>query len=208
LSVRPDSTGAIRSATKTLWESAALGQVGKVARACLESSRSRKHTAGKPWACPGVNDKTPGLGFTPLHACVAGLAAVMRGKDISRPCRPPQPRGWNNGAPQLSLYARLARWHGKPGARHIRDDEGNSNPGHTSYTPMPDAAKDEDAYIRVCSTLLSAGADVQALDARCRTPLALAAAAGSAEVSLVIAGRRPKTRIRSLKNYVSIPLNT
>ena len=177
LFVLSDSMSAIRSATPTLWEAAALGQVEQVARACLESSRSPKGTAGKPWACPGVNDKTPGLGFTPLHACMAGLAATTRGKDVCRPCTPPQPSGGrNNVATQLSLYARLARGCGMPRTRRRRE-------------------KGEDAYVGVCRTLLSAGADIQALDARCRTPLALAAATGSSEVSPVTVGRC-KTRIR------------
>lgn len=167
----------------------------QVARACLESSRSPKNATGKPWACPGVNDKTPGIGFTPLHACVAGLAAVVRGKDVTRPCSPPQPRGCDHGEPRASIYARLARGYGRPGNRCVRG-KANSNARQTSYTPRPDVIKEQDAYIGVCRALLSAGADVQALDARCRTPLALAAAAGSAEVSLVIAGRRAETRIR------------
>lgn len=190
------STSAIRSATPTLWELAALGQVEQVARACLESSRSPKDASGKPWACPGVNDKTPGLGFTPLHACVAGLAAVVRGKDVSRPCNPPRPRGCTKRGRRLSMYARLARGYGRPGTRRVRD-KGNSGPRQTCDTPRPDVIKDEEAYIGVCRTLLSAGADVQALDARCRTPLALAAAAGSAEVSLIIEGQPTETRIRS-----------
>lgn len=51
-------------------------------------------------------------------------------------------------------------------------------------------------YAGVCRTLLSAAADVQALDARCRTPLALAAAAGSLELveMLLRAGADPQAR--------------
>lgn len=150
-----------------------------VTRACQESARSAKDTTGKPWACPGVNYKTPGLGFTPLHACIAGLAAVTRGVDVSRPCTPPRPRGQANVPSRPSLYARLARGYGRP-ARSRGNQSNNINQMRETVLGSPSVVRN---YVGVCRTLLSAAADVQALDARCRTPLALAAAAGSLEVS-------------------------
>lgn len=167
-------TNEIRSAIPSLWEAAALGDVEHVSRACLESSRSSKDTTGKSWACPGVNHKTPGLGFTPLHACMAGLAAATRGVDVCRPCTPPRPRGQRNIPSRPSLYACLAREHGRPTGS--RGDKSNKNNG----TGSPGSIGN---YVRVCRTLLSAAADVEALDVRRRTPLALGAAAGSLEVS-------------------------
>lgn len=165
----------------TLWEAAALGDVERVSRACLKSSRSSKDTTGKPWACPGVNRKTPGLGFSPLHACMAGLAAVARGVDASRPCTPPQPRGQASVPPRPSLYARLARGYGRP-TRSRGHRSSNVNQTGEKNVASPGSTGN---HVGVCRTLLSAAADVRALDARCRTPLALAAAAGNLEVSRV-----------------------
>lgn len=188
-------TNEIRSVTPTLWEAAALGDVEHVSRACLESSRTSKDTTGKPWACPGVNHKTPGLGFTPLHACMAGLAAVTGGVDVSRPCTPPRPRGQANGPSRPSLYARLARGYGRP-TRRCGDKNNKNHQKNEVISGSPSLLTGN--YLGVCRTLLSAAADVQALDARCRTPLALAAAAGSLEVRAV-----PKTGVQALPNVAT-----
>lgn len=178
---RYSRTTEVRSAIPTLWEAAALGDVERVSRACLESSRSSKDTTGKPWACPGVNHKTPGLGFTPLHACLAGLAAVTRGVDVSRPCTPPRPRGQANAPARPSLYARLARGRGGPAGSRGKKSSVVPQTGDNTVGSPGSVGN----HVGVCRALLSAAADVQALDARCRTPLALAAAAGNLEVRLV-----------------------
>ena len=177
-------TSEIRSATPTLWEVAALGDVEHVSRACLDSARSSKDKTGTPWACPGVNRKTPGLGFTPLHACVAGLAAVARGVDVSRPCTPPRPRGQANAPSRPSLYARLARGYGG-GRPECTRGHRSSDKDQTTEAVLGSAGLVGN-HVGVCRALLSAAADVQALDTRCRTPLALAAAAGSLEVNRLL----------------------
>lgn len=199
-------TNEVRAASSTIWEAAALGQAEQVSRTILENSLTPKDaTTGKPWACPGVNQKTPGLGFTPLHACVAGLAAVVKGVNVSPPCTPPQPCGQVKSRP--SLYAHLARGHGKT-ATVRRGMEGGNLKAKKRYAPpasrsLPKGKNVGDGdrprgcdYAGVCRTLLSAAADVQSLDARCRTPLALAAAAGSLEVveMLLRAGADPRAR--------------
>ncbi|CAM9777410.1 unnamed protein product [Scytosiphon promiscuus] len=180
-------TSEIKSATSTIWQSAALGEAERVSRSCQESSRSSKDTTGKPWRCPGVNSKTPGLGFTPLHACMAGLAAATVGEDVSRPCTPPRSlKLADGGAPKRSMYARLAL------GRRRRYGDGASV---TRKRNVPATPSDERDYIGVCRALLAAGADVHSLDTRCRTPLALAAAAGSsvAVEMLLRAGADPRS---------------
>lgn len=199
--IPPNRTKEVRSASSTIWEAAALGQAEQVARTILENSLAPKDTTGKPWACPGVNQKTQGLGFTPLHACVAGLAAVVGGVNVSGPCTPPQPFG--QAKPRPSLYAHLARGHGKTTARP--GTEGDNSKTNKRYAPtsrsLPTGKNVREGhrprrcdFAGVCRTLLSAAADVQSLDARCRTPLALAAAAGSLEVveMLLRAGADPR----------------
>lgn len=180
-------THAISLATSTIWESAALGKAERVSRTCQECFLSSKDKTGKPWGCPGVNSKTPGLGFTPLHACMGGLAAVTRGEDVSRPCTPPRPLvRANDNSSRPSLYARLVLGcHGQ--ARREGRRGGTTGKRNIATTPAEEREKSLDAidrrsdYVGVCRTLLAAGADVHALDARCRTPLDLAAAAGSSE---------------------------
>lgn len=181
----------IRSATPTIWEAAALGLSDKVTHACLESSRSAKNKVGKPWACPGANSKTPGLGFTPLHACVAGLAAITKGLDVSRPCSPPRSRWSREGGarfvPRPSLYTRISRERSRPSHSCSRNMIPRKIAGATGQ---------RGDHLGVCRTLLLNLSDVDALDARCRTPLALAAASGNLEVveMLLEAGADPRAR--------------
>lgn len=134
------------------------------------------------WATGGVNQKTPGLGFTPVHACMAGLAAVAKGVDVTPPCTPPLPLGQRgrSGTARLSLFARLAR------EKRLVDGGASARRGgacrglKTLGASQAEIADNSD-HISVCRVLLGAGANVDALDARCRTPLALAAASGSLE---------------------------
>lgn len=193
-------TNEIRLATLTLWEAAAIGKAEQVSLACLESARSPKLSTGKPWSCPGVNDKTPGLGFTPLHACMAGLAAVTRGLDVCPPCTPSSRRPCRRQgrgpdvAPPPSVYNRLTRVRNGTTPEDGKGDTRKSGIQDTQTWKGDMAQADPyNGYLVACRTLLSAAADVQALDARCRTPLALAAAAGSLEVveMLLEAGADP-----------------
>ncbi|CAM9689933.1 unnamed protein product [Ectocarpus sp. 4 AP-2014] len=193
-------TDDIRLAMSTIWEAAALGETERVSRSCQEGSRSPKDAIGKPWTCPGVNSKTLGLGFTPLHACMAGLAAVTRGEDVSLPCTPPRPLNKGDKVAQRpSLYTRLARRCGKPACRH-RGSVASTRERNDSGTPelrgKPPGVVDRRDYIGVCRALLSAAADVHALDNRCRTPLALASASGNVEIVEILlrAGADPRAR--------------
>lgn len=159
---------AVRSALSTLWEAAAGGCAKDVAQACLENSRQRKSGAdkGSPWSWPDVNTKSPGLGFTPLHACMAGLAAVSKGLDVSLPCTPARPSGRNvSCVASKSRYSRLAR------QRNSSDCS---------------AKRSSSEYVAACRVLLASGANADALDARCRTPLCLAAASGSVEATEIL----------------------
>ncbi|CAM9962215.1 unnamed protein product [Ectocarpus fasciculatus] len=191
-------TDDIRLAMSTIWEAAALGETERVSRSCQEGSRSPRDAISKPWACPGVNSKTPGLGFTPLHACMAGLAAVTRGEDVSLPCTPPRPL--HKGAKVVkrpSLYTRLARRCGKPARRPrggIASTHERNGSGPPELRGKPPGVFDRRDYIGVCRSLLSAAADVHALDNRCRTPLALAAASGNVEIVEILlrAGADPR----------------
>ncbi|CAB1096907.1 unnamed protein product [Ectocarpus sp. CCAP 1310/34] len=193
-------TDDIRLAMSTIWEAAALGETERVSRSCQEGSRSPKDAISKPWTCPGVNSKTPGLGFAPLHACMAGLAAVTRGEDVSLPCTPPRPLSKGDKVAQRpSLYTRLARRCGKPARRH-RGGVASTRERNDSGTPelrgKPPGVFDRRDYIGVCRALLSAAADVHALDNRCRTPLALASASGNVEIVEILlrAGADPRAR--------------
>lgn len=199
-SVHHERTNEVCSATPTIWEAAALGKADRLSHACLESSRSPKDRSNKPWSCPGVNAKSPGLGFTPLHACMAGIAACTRRLDVSRPCTPPRPfvhrRGKIGVASQPSLYTVLAREPITPADRGGRCGIGRKS---DLYCPVLTgeqgcSANRADDHLRTCRILLSAAADVNALDARCRTPLALAAASGSllAVEMLLQAGADPQ----------------
>lgn len=137
---------------------------------------------------------------------MAGLGAVQKGLDVSPPCTPLLP-GKRRGirrcvAPQPSLYTQLVRERQRRNfvISGSRGDFRNSQKvGNRSY---PDALREEGTsgvprnndYLGSCRMLLSAGADVDALDARCRTPLALAAATGSMEAveMLLKAGANPR----------------
>lgn len=203
-----DSTDDVLSVTPTIWEAAARGDAARVSRACTESSRCPKAEgatlgSSKPWARPGVNDKTPGLGFTPLHACMAGLAALARGLDVSPPCSPPRPRGLQQERGRAhfyvctrrpSLFSRLVRERGLRGAtKTVRCSRGEicnrttqtrnaGGPATLQQVSVGTAdihTHGNNDHLAVCRTLLSSAVDVNALDARCRAPLSLAAASGS-----------------------------
>lgn len=156
--------------------------------ACLESARSPRHPVGKPWVCPGVSDKTPGLGFTPLHACMAGLGAALGGVDLSALYAPPRPRGTHNDtrlkdARGTSLYTRLARaWKKRTPFGDKMNAGSGADPAFNLSREQGGVRRGDERcpeHLGVCRTLLSAAADVDALDSLCRTPLFLAAAAGS-----------------------------
>lgn len=128
-----------------------------------------------------MHSKTRGLGFTPLHACMAGLAAKTKRLDISVPCTPctTEDNTRSGGKPVpprgRSLYERLARQNER---QHL---------GNGSFRGSGD-------HLAVCRPLLSATADPEAMDARCRTPLAMASAAGNLEAVKVLleAGADPR----------------
>eukprot|EP00903_Cladosiphon_okamuranus_P019482 g17915.t1 len=149
-------TNEIRSATPNLWEAAALGDVEHVSRVCLESARSLKDVSGKPWACPRVNHKTPGLGFTPLHACIAGLAAVTRGVDaLDARCRTPLALAAAAGS--LEVVETLI----KAGADTRAVDVDGNTPLHFAFAY---------ANAEIGAVLLEEGADLEACSGSKKTP--------------------------------------
>lgn len=114
---------------------------------------------------------------------MAGLGAIMKGVDVSPPCTPPQLCGRQRNkpdiSPQPSLYARLAREQ-----RRLTSSAGGNKT--TEGIPISREvrycyANRPEHHLGACRALLSAAADVNACDTRCRTPLALAAASGSLE---------------------------
>ncbi|CAM9614224.1 unnamed protein product, partial [Choristocarpus tenellus] len=204
-------TESTRAAMTTLWEFAALGQVSGVLRACQESASHPKVGLGVPWAWPDVNDKTSGLGFTPLHACMSGLAARVKGLDVTLPCHPPLPRGGLQNEIRLSvnpqrlgsarwqtprsLFSRMCCSNGKKRellkvglrgtsslAENTSMDQQRSQGSQRGLLADNKAQDRVLGYLVVCRTLVSRGAIVDSLDSRCRTPLMLAAAAGVEEI--------------------------
>lgn len=141
---------------------------------------------------------------------------------MSPPCSPPRPRGFQQESgggrlyvdtrQQPSLFSRLVRERRLGGAKTARNRRGElgdrkAQTRNASVGPVTTvlqqvnggviaahhATHGNNDHLAVLRTLLCATADVNALDARCRTPLALAAASGSVEAVeiLLSAGADP-----------------
>lgn len=190
-----DRTASARRALSSAWESAARGDPDAVSRLCFEDDRSsRLFRSRAPWLAHEVDKTSQMLGFTALHACMAGLTAVSKGLDVS-PRHPPSLSRKDGHHPRArhSLYAHLVREmrtviEGTPRHHHHKDraPDGRSH-----------GIADAD-HISVCCILLSSGARVDAQDALCRTPLTLASATGNlnAVEILLAAGADPRSADR------------